>query len=729
LQPEDNARRMAVVLAADVVGYSRLMGADEAGTLARLKAHRRELIDPTVEACHGRIVKLMGDGALVEFASVVDALRCAATVQRGMAGRNAAVPEAERIEFRIGINLGDVIVEGDDLYGDGVNIAARLQTLAEPGGICISGTAFDHALHKLDVGFKDIGEQRLKNIADPVRVYRVLLDPAAAGRVVHARRPWPRRALAAAIALLVLMAAGAAAVWLGTRPTGPPSVAVLPFDNLGDDPEQEYFADGITEDLITDLAKISGLVVIARNSTFAYKGRPVDAQEVARELGVRYVIEGSVRRAGDRIRINAQLTDSETGGHLWANRFDRDAADIFAVQDEVIRRIVDALSVELTTTEETRLARPPTDNLEAYDYYLRAEQAANSGDRRAVPRALSLYHRATAVDPAFADAYAAFARVAVYILRNSLDEALTAPVARKLAYEMAGRALSLRPETPAAYSALAELQLWDRAFEEAIASARQAVSLGPSDADAHFTLGLVLAHAGEPAEATAAVETALRLNPKPPPRSLVVAGSAFLMRGEYARAVEFLEDARTSAPLDSEANNLLIVAYMRSGRPEDARKEAARSLDAYPSINLQFHRIAFSHLKRDRDLELLLDALSEAGIPEWPYGFRGDPQARLDGDAIRALALGKVWQGQLEGGAPAILQISADGRTAYRTPSALQIGTAFIDGSMLCERNDTFLLNRPRCGHVYRRAAGSGDGRYGYVYVNADKLFYFSVSA
>ena len=328
-----------------------------------------------------------------------------------MAERNKDVPPAQRIEFRIGINLGDVIVEGDDLYGDGVNIAARLQTLAEPRGICVSGTAFDHALHKLDVGFRDLGEQRLKNIADPVRVYRVLLEPAAAGHVVRAAAPaWRGRAIAARRSPGAARRRVRDPLAPGSHRQARPRSRCCRSTISSDDPEQEYFADGITEDLITDLAKISGLVVIARNSVFAYKGRPADVQEVARELGVRYVVEGSVRRTGDRVRINAQLIDSTTGGHLWADRFDRDAADIFAVQDEVIRRIVDALAVRASGSEQQRLARPPTTNLEAYDYYLRAEQAARTGFQPKLRQALHLYEKAIALDPAFAEAYAADAR-------------------------------------------------------------------------------------------------------------------------------------------------------------------------------------------------------------------------------------------------------------------------------------------------------------------------------
>ena len=352
-------RRLTAILAADVVGYSRLMGEDEVGTLARLKTCRRELVDPAIEEFHGRVVKLMGDGALVEFASVVDAVQCAAAIQRRMAGHDQGAPEAQRIQFRLGVNLGDVIVDGNDIYGDGVNVAARLESLAEPGGICVSGTAFDHVVHKADVGFASLGEQRLKNIADPVRVYRVLLDPGKkAGRSY-----WPgkRVMILAGIGALLIALLGFVFEW--QKPLAPqrPSVAVLPFANLSGDPSQDYFADGITDALITDLAKLSGLDVIARNSVSAYKGRPVVLADVARDLRVRYVVEGSVQRAGEQTGINAQLIDATTGDNLWANRFNRRAADVFAVQDEMSRDIVKSLGMKPTDRRRSgsRARRPP----------------------------------------------------------------------------------------------------------------------------------------------------------------------------------------------------------------------------------------------------------------------------------------------------------------------------------------------------------------------------------
>ncbi len=360
-------RRLAAILAADVVGYSRLMEIDEAGTLAALKAHREKLIDPAIAERRGRIVKLMGDGSLVEFASVVDAVACAVAIQEGMSARNEGVPEDRRMAFRIGVHLGDVIVEGDDLYGDGVNVAARLEGLAEPGGVCISQQAYDQVETKLDLAYEDLGEQQVKNIARPVRTYRILLDGEAPPGV---QRPKTRGLSATQIigsaAVVVLVVAGLALAWW--QPWKPdvepasiermacplpekPSIAVLPFDNLSGDPAQEYFADGITESIITTLSKIPNLFVIARNSTFAYKGKPAKIQQVAEELGVRYVLEGSVQRAGDRTRITAQLIDALSGRHLWADHYDRDVGDIFALQDDITQQVMTELEVKLTEGE------------------------------------------------------------------------------------------------------------------------------------------------------------------------------------------------------------------------------------------------------------------------------------------------------------------------------------------------------------------------------------------
>jgi len=374
-------RRLAAIFAGDIAGYSRLMGVDEEGTLRQLKAHRKELVDPKITEHRGRIVKTTGDGMLVEFVSVVDAVRCAVDIQRGMAERNAEVPVEKRIEFRIGINIGDIIIDGDDIFGDGVNVAARLQALADPGGIMVSGIVHDQVRDKLSFGFEDLGEQAVKNIARPVGVHRVQISE------LHAPT----------------------AVKLGTPANMPissrPSIAVLPFANMSGDPEQEYFADGIVEEIITALSHMRWLSVIARNSSFTYKGKSVDVKQVGRDLGVRYVLEGSVRKGGNRLRIAGQLIDTATGAHLWADRFDGATEDIFDLQDQITAKVLSAIAPKLEQAEIERAKRKPTENLDAYDYFLRGMAGIHQWTKESYDEALRLFYRSIELDPGFASAY------------------------------------------------------------------------------------------------------------------------------------------------------------------------------------------------------------------------------------------------------------------------------------------------------------------------------------
>jgi TolB-like protein/class 3 adenylate cyclase/Flp pilus assembly protein TadD len=724
-------RRLTAILAADVVGYSRLMGEDEVGTLEGLKSCRRELINPEIKKHHGRMIKLMGDGALVEFASVVDAVQCAAVIQRRMADRNKGTAEARQIRLGIGVNLGDIIVEGHDIYGDGVNIAARLQAIAEPGGICISGTAFDHAAHKVDVGFAGLGEQRLKNIADPIRVYRVLLDPGQSGKIVAApHRPGSWIMILAGIAAVLLIGL-VVGIFAWQRPSAlqRPSVAVLPFANLSGDPSQDYFADGITEDLITDLAKLSGLDVIARNSVFAYKGKPLFLADVGRDLGVRFVVDGSVRRTGDQIRLNAQLIDIATGDNLWADRFDRGIAEVFAVQDEMGREIAKALGVQASAAESERMARPPTANLEAYDTYLRAEREARTGRGDGLREALALYAKAQKLDPAFAEAFAADARLSVYLWRTASDDIIQSALARKRAYEKASRALELDSEFSSPYAVLGIMQVMDRRYEDAIISAERAVALGSGDAATQIAVGYIQLFAGNHNEAALAVETALKLDPNLAPIDREVVGVVFLLLGDPRKAIETLERARDDAPEAGSLRILLAAAYARAGRSEDAKAAIAdglrlvgrteslarlRSLDAF--------RNHYAHLRHAEDLAPIIDALRLAGLPEWPFGFTADEQDRLNGAEIASLVVGKTLTGNLEpDGLPAIMQIEQDGTAVFRTMTRMLTERVYVDGDLLCEQSEN-MFGRPICGPVYRRRDAAGNG---YSYVNTGMVFHF----
>jgi adenylate cyclase len=742
--PPGVKRRLAAILSADVAGYSRLMAADEAGTHARLKGLRKEFIEPEIAKHHGRVVKLTGDGALVEFASVVDAVECAAAIQKGVAERQADVPNDQRIVFRVGINIGDIIIEDDDIYGNGVNVAARLEALAEPGGICVSRNVYNQVKNKVEFGFEPIGEHKVKNIPEPVVVYHVLTDPGLAAKTLGLKRAGTLRWRWMALAASAVVLAGAAGVtaWLqpwrsaeapyeAEAPPLPdrPSIAVLPFDNLSDNPDEEYFADGLTDDLITDLSKISGLFIIARNSVFAYKDRAVEVPEVARELGVRYVLEGSVRRAGERVRINAQLIDGTTGGHVWAERYDRDYADIFAVQDEVIREIAGALSVQLTESQQTQVTRLPTRSLEAYDYYLRAEQEQHSPEGPSgVLRALGLYEHAIALDHDFADAYAGYASAAAYLWRFSYDTSMAGAVARKRLYDAAGEALSLSPQLPRAHAVLAEAQSVDGEHEAAIQSARRAIDFGPSDAHAYATLASVLAYAGMPAEAVAAADTALRLNPKPPAATLLTAGLALYLDEQYERASAVLEQARDLAPELNEPRAFLAMAYAQAGELDEAKQEVEVLLQRVPSANVQFYRVMYAHHRRSEDLARRLDGLRKAGLREWPYGYPDDTRQRLDGAQVSALTLGRTWRGQHQSGEPFLIQISEDGTTAYRSPTSLRTGMLSLRGNRLCDLSDDFLLGRANCGYLYHDPSSVDGTKYEYVYVNAFSLMHFSVA-
>lgn len=722
-------RRLAAILAADVVGYSRLMAADESGTHARLKAMRTGLIEPAVGAHGGHIVKLMGDGMLIEFPSVVGAVDCAVAIQRDLHTREQDLPDDERIRLRIGINLGDIIHDDNDIYGDGVNVAARLEALAEPGGILISGSVHEHLRGKTALAFETMGQHRVKNIPEPLTVYRVAgVNGVRHRRISRLRRRLLPAVLAAALAVL----AGTGGIWWfaarqsPTIPDDRPSIAILPFDSL--DPDEAYFAEGLAGDLVTDLAKVSGLFVVDRNAIRSDENASRDVRDVANRLGVRYVVEGDVRRAADRLRVNVQLIDTETGRHLWAERFERDAADIFAVQDEVRRRIVEALSVRLSPAEAQRLERLPTTNLEAYDYFLRAEHAARTGFRPKLREALQYYAKAATLDPDFAEAFAADARVSAEIMRGNYDDILPGPVARQRAYERASRALKIDPEASLPFSVLAVLQVVDGRHDEAIASAERAVDLAPSDAEAHAALGLVLTFSGHHADAVAAIEQALKLNPRLSTIDRVAAGMAFFLNDQPERAITVLEQARAEAPNVDEVHAMLAAAYAKVGRMDEARQAVVNARRSSVNECIELIRVLLAHFREEADVASILDAMRAGGMPEWPRDFDDTSFERLAPSEIAPLVFGKLWRGRVEGGGSAIAQFEPDGRIAFRTANLIATGRAFIEGDRLCEQYEATMLGRPVCGPILRRPAGSGEEGLDYIYVNGTKVFHFSVA-
>jgi len=578
------ARRLAAILAADMAGYSRLMGTDEEGTLKRLKAHRRELIDPKIAAHGGRIVKTSGDGMLVEFASVVDAVRCALEMQQAMAGRNADLPQDRRIEFRVGINLGDIIIDGDDIYGDGVNIAARLEQLAAPGGICVSNKVRKEFAGKVDCAFADGGERALKNIAKAVHVWHWRPGAAAAQAEGHAP-PLPDK----------------------------PSIAVLPFENMSGDPEQAYFSDGIAEDIITDLSKISGLFVIARNSAFLYRGKALEVRRVASELGVRFVLEGSVRKAGNRVRVTAQLIDGSTGGHLWAERYDRDLTDIFAAQDEVTRQIVDSLAVRLTQDERRRLARRVTENLDAYDWYLKGRELYWRFTREAIPQAKSMFERAIALDSGFAAALALLAVCHNVEYINGWSE--SPEESQRRAYELALKAVSMDAVEPQGHYALGVVRLWGNELEPATAATEKAIALDPNFAPGYALLGLILHYAGRSAESLDLIAKAMRLDPHYPDLFLHFVGQAYFALGRYEDAAAALKRRLLRKPDTDISRVLLAACYGHLGQAEAARAEWREALKVNPAYSLE-HRRGILPYKDPQDFERVVDGLRKAGLPE-----------------------------------------------------------------------------------------------------------------
>jgi adenylate cyclase len=546
-------RRLAAILAADVVGYSRLMGADEEGTHERVKAHLDGLIDPKIHEHKGRIVKTTGDGVLAEFASVVDAVRCAAEIQRAMADRDLDLAEECRLRLRIGVNLGDVIADGGDIYGDGVNIAVRLEGLAAPGSVCVSGTVRDHIGDRLPYAFEDMGEQSVKNIVQPVRVYAVHPEGIAG-----------------------VPTASLSSTTSGSPPVAAPrlSIVVLPFTNLSDDREQQYFADGVTEDLTTDLSRITGLLVISRNTAFTYRNKPADTKQIGRELCVRYVLEGSVRRSGNRIRVNAQLIDAETDAHLWAERFDGETKDLFALQDQVTSRIAVALDLELIGAEAAR----PTEHPDALDYILQGRAAHSkpqTPDRYA--ETISLFERALALDPRSVEAQS---RLAVALTGRVLDQ-MTASTAADIARaeELVRQALEVAPRSPLAHFAKGQVLRVQKRYAEAIPEYETAIAFNRNWVNAFGTLGECKLFAGSIEEMIRLVEEAIRLSPRDPSIAIWYfrIGVAHLLQSSIDEAIVWLERARSSNAELPYAHSHLASAYALKGENKRAAIELAEA--------------------------------------------------------------------------------------------------------------------------------------------------------
>jgi TolB-like protein/class 3 adenylate cyclase/Flp pilus assembly protein TadD len=732
-------RKLAAIFEADMVGYSRLMEADETGTIARQKVHRNELIDPSIAKNHGRIVKVTGDALLVEFASVVDAVECAVEVQQGTAARNAGVPEDRQMQYRIGINLGDVIIEGEDILGEGVNIAARLEGLAEPGGVCISASVFEQVKHKLSLDFKPMGPQRVKNIAEPVIAFRLRpgLDTVPAAPKATAKpggtRRWWLPAIAAAVAIVI--AAGGLAIW---RPWGPavpdkPSIAVLPFANLSDDPNQEYFADGMTEDLITDLSKISGLFVIARNSVFTYKGKAVKVQQVAEELGVRFVLEGSVRRVGEQVRINTQLIDGSTGGHLWAERYDGNLADIFALQDQVTAKIVDALALTLTPQDIRNVGEVGTTNVAAHDAFLQGQAFYHRNTPEDNAKAVAPFRRAIELDPTFGRAHTALAKVYLKAgIRGAVVWARPLQVHGRRAFFLARQHLAQAgaeggPDVHVARSLLARNK---HQIDVALAEAQQALAKGPNDLDALEALAEALIFAGKPAEGRAYAERAMQLNPTIPANALYLIGLSHFASGDPKEAVTHVERALRHAPTNNQYAGILAAAFGELGQ----KNKAKTALSDYGSTNLigipsVAQAVSNYPFLDDRILQRLADGFEKAGARGGIWRGTGrylklNSETILSGEQVRSLLFGREIEGRSFWTGSFWSQVRSDdgevshaGSPVHPGMSGYDQGESWIEDNRLCDRWPDFNKDLAWCALIFRNPDGGLEFRNEYFMV------------
>jgi adenylate cyclase len=625
---ESFKRRLTAILSADVEGYSRLMREDEDETIRTLTAYRGAITN-LIQQYRGRVVDTPGDNILAEFTSVVDAVNCAVEVQRELAERNAELPENRRMQFRIGVNLGDVVEEGERIYGDGVNIAARMEGLAEGGGICLSGTVYDAVETKLGLEYEYLGEQEVKNIPKPIRAYRILSYPGvSAHRVIREKKALGKTWRTLVVAIVAVLVVGAAVgVWHFYFRSPPieaasvekmafplpdkPSIAVLPFDNLTGDPQQEYFSDGMTEEIITALSKVPYLFVIARNSTFSYKGKPVKIRQVAEELGVRYVLEGSVRRTGDRVRVTAQLIDAIKGHHLWAERYERELKDTFVLQDEITGKILVALEVRLTEGEQASMRRTFTDNLEAYLKTLQALEYLRRGSHEGSLLARQLAEEAMALDPEYARPYRILALCHIRDIWYGLSKAPKKSL--KQAAEMAQKAISLDESDPCGYEVLSMVYLFKRQYERAIAEAERAIALDPNGADARSQLGIALFTAGRQQEAIAPLEKAIRINPIATPNSFRSLAAAYRDIGRYEEAIAAYKKALERAPDSLYANLGLAATYSLAGRDKEAHAEASEVLKLQPKFSLE--RFAKRNpYKNKADTDRLIGALRKAGL-------------------------------------------------------------------------------------------------------------------
>ncbi len=623
-------RKLTAILSADVAGYSRLMAEDETATVKTIASYR-EIMSSLIKQHRGRVVDSPGDNLLAEFASVFDAVQCAVGVQKEIETQNAELPDNRRMEFRIGINLGDVIEEEGRIYGDGVNISARLEALADPGGICVSKTAFDQIETKLPLGYEYLGEQSVKNIPKPVGAYRVLMKPDAAGKLIGEKKFLGRFSRKAALATIIVlfMVAGGLIGWniylqqsnklepasldkMAFPLPDKPSIAVLPFDNMSGDTEQEYFSDGLSDQIISSLSKIPHLFVIARNSTFTYKGKPVKVQKVAEDLGVRYVLEGSVQKSADRVRITAQLIDATTGRHKWSERYDRDLGDIFAIQDDITMAITKSLNIELIEGEQARLwQKRSTTNLKAYLKYLEGTSYHYRLTKEDNTRARQIFEEALALDPGYANVYVSLGATHWYDARYGWVESRADSI--KMAYKYAQKAIELDDTLDLAHTLIGGIYLLKRQYEKNIAQAERAIAINPSGAWNNIFMAGALGCSGRWEESLGYAEKAIRLAPFPPVSYYWLLGRSYFMTSQYDKAVKTFKKAVHVNPDYLVARAFLAACYSSLDRQAEATAEAREVLRINPKFNLASYAKTLPY-KNEADIERYVTALRKAGL-------------------------------------------------------------------------------------------------------------------
>jgi TolB-like protein/class 3 adenylate cyclase len=739
-------RKLSAVLSADVKGYSRLMGQDEAGTVDRLKEYRALMTDLILKY-RGRVVDSPGDNILAEFASIVDATECAVQVQEELNNRNAELSNNSRMEFRIGINLGDVIVDGERIYGDGINIAARIESLAAGGGICISGTAYDHVKNKLNLIYENLGEQIVKNIAEPVRVYRVIMEPEAIGKDRAGPRQWQKVAVTLVAVLALLVAA--VVIWkFYHRPsppqsevtieqtTGPklpekPSIAVLPFANLSGDPEQEYFSDGMTDDLITDLSKINSLLVIARNSVFTYKGKPVKVQQVAEDLGVRYVLEGSIRKAGDQVRINAQLIDATTGHHLWAERYDGVMDNIFNLQDKITSKIVSALALKLTAAEQEHTKSKETGNVEAFDAFLKGWEHYQRFTPEDFSKAISLFKTAIDLDPNYGRAYAALA-LTYWMGTGQWEEWRTRAGIHLETHRLWARhylQMAMKKPTSVAHQVASLFALYRRQYESAIAEAEKALALEANDITSHLTMGRILIYAGRPQEATNFFSKAMLLDPHNIALPLYYLGLVHFCLGKLDEAASFCKRALAHNPELMGPSIVLAVTYAHLDRDQEAEDVLKRLLKGQrfiPDIHAIMYKFPFKNLEvSDRFAGGLIKA--GAGLVgetlDYPKIFQKN---KLTGQEIRNLIFGRTMIVTALGHE---IQYSfpEDGKANRKDGWGTSSGLSWIEGDELWIQWKYMYEGLKWSSDIYRNPGGTAEKKNEYFYITDWSIRSFSV--